>query len=163
MHITQVSNEPLLSILHNAHNIELKMINELKKYLTDTEDFPVIRSQVNQQINLTEQNARKIEQWIQIVSGKFSPVEEAVSALIELAKTISTDIAADNFTRRAIADFVTGLIKNSLYEGSITAEQELYEEDINADTYTDKEYEKELEAFMAMTPLVVQAEQARSN
>src|SRR5688572_14741603 len=67
MYAKHVSSEPLLSLLNSAYGVELKMIGELKKYLDNSAEFPVIRSEINRKISLSEQIVEKIGRWIEIV------------------------------------------------------------------------------------------------
>lgn len=124
------TRETLIEWLKDAHAMEQQAINMMEKQVERTDQYPDLKERIRDHLELTRQQATRVEGCIQKLGGDTSAIKEGVAKFMGSAANLVNQSAGDEVVKNGIADYAFEHFEIASYRALIGAADQLGEDEI---------------------------------
>jgi ferritin-like metal-binding protein YciE len=123
--MADTSRELYLSWLNDAYAMEKNVEEVLERHVKQAENYPEIRSKIQQHLDITRTQADRVKGCIERNGGDASSLKSGIANMMGAVTGAGSGMAQDKLIKDAIADYATENFEIASYAALTVAAQSL--------------------------------------
>lgn len=155
---TETQNKIMLDWLRDAHAMEKAAEQILSRQQERVESYPDVHAKVKEHLEVTRQQATRLENLIKSHNGSTSGVKDMVSKIMGNVQAIVNAGAGDEIVKSGIGDFMFEQFEIASYRSLIQAAEQVGDDEVKRVCEQNLEEEVEMASWLEKNLPVVTAD-----